>query len=60
MANPDGYIYTWRDKNDIATRLWRKNTNNVTDYKTNLERQDPTCFGVDLNRNFGFHWNGII
>jgi hypothetical protein len=39
--NPDGY--EWSRTN---TRLWRKN------------RRAPSggCYGVDLNRNFGFQW----
>jgi len=30
-------------------RLWRKNRNPV----------NGPCVGIDLNRNFGFHWNGM-
>jgi len=42
VLNPDGYAYSWS-----TDRLWRKN-------------RRPTsglCFGTDMNRNFGFHWN---
>lgn len=44
VANPDGYEYT-----HTSERMWRKN-----------RRPDanPSCAGVDLNRNFGFHWGG--
>lgn len=44
MSNPDGYEYT--HTND---RMWRKNRGGV-----GVGR----CAGVDLNRNFGFHWGG--
>merc|ERR1739844_408844 len=52
VANPDGYEYSFR-----ANRLWRKN-----------RRKNPgigslllsLCDGVDLNRNFGYHWSDAL
>uniref|UniRef100_A0A182T695 Peptidase M14 domain-containing protein n=1 Tax=Anopheles maculatus TaxID=74869 RepID=A0A182T695_9DIPT len=41
VANPDGFHYT-----KTTNRLWRKNR-----YPHNV-----LCAGVDLNRNFPYHW----
>jgi len=41
MANPDGYEYS-----HDTDRMWRKNR----------RHHSSGCYGVDLNRNFGFHW----
>jgi len=41
VVNPDGYKYTFE-----KDRMWRKNRNFF-----------GMCRGVDLNRNFPFHWN---
>lgn len=42
ILNPDGYEYS-RTKD----RLWRKNRGATS---------NKTCVGVDLNRNFDYHW----
>ncbi|XP_011209366.2 zinc carboxypeptidase [Bactrocera dorsalis] len=41
IVNPDGYKYTFE-----GDRMWRKN-----------RELFGICRGVDLNRNFPFHWN---
>jgi len=45
VVNPDGYIYT-----DTTDRYWRKTRSSSP--------ESPNCFGVDANRNYGFHWGG--
>jgi murein tripeptide amidase MpaA len=43
VMNPDGYVYTW----DVD-RMWRKNR----------RPNAGGCYGVDLNRNWGYGWGG--
>ena len=45
--NPDGYDYTWE-----TDRFWYKNR-----MKTS---PDPTCVGVDMNRNWGYKWRSTV
>jgi hypothetical protein len=43
VMNPDGYVYNETSGGDM---MWRKN-----------RRDNPgSCEGVDLNRNYGYHW----
>jgi len=44
MFNPDGYAYSWEHD-----RLWRKNR---------VIHPGTNCRGTDLNRNWGYEWNG--
>ncbi|KAJ7259332.1 peptidase M14 [Mycena rebaudengoi] len=41
--NPDGYVYTWE-----TDRFWYKNRQIVG--------PGAKCIGIDMNRNWGFHW----
>jgi len=44
LANPDGVLWSETDN-----RMWRKNRR---------VNQGTNCRGVDLNRNYGYDWNG--
>uniref|UniRef100_A0A1I7RLL2 ShKT domain-containing protein n=1 Tax=Bursaphelenchus xylophilus TaxID=6326 RepID=A0A1I7RLL2_BURXY len=54
QANPDGYEYS---RSDVGpqTRFWRKNRGKQVCKKDHW-RRERCCGGVDLNRNFDFHW----
>lgn len=44
MVNPDGYVHN-QVTNPTGGGMWRKN-----------RRNNGGSYGVDLNRNYGFHW----
>nr|CRZ22845.1 BMA-SURO-1 [Brugia malayi] len=52
--NPDGYEYT-RSKPNPQVRLWRKNRSPQKCIRSPWGGR-RCCAGVDLNRNFDFHW----
>lgn len=52
--NPDGYEYT-RTSPIPTVRLWRKNRSPEL-CRPSLWGGEKCCRGVDLNRNFRFHW----
>ncbi|KAM3720590.1 putative carboxypeptidase suro-1 [Dirofilaria immitis] len=52
--NPDGYEYT-RSSTDPSIRLWRKSRSSLVCEK-NEQGHKRCCRGVDLNRNFDFHF----
>ncbi|VBB32832.1 unnamed protein product [Acanthocheilonema viteae] len=52
--NPDGYEYT-RSKPNPQVRLWRKNRSPQKCIRSPWGGR-RCCEGVDLNRNFDFHW----
>ncbi|KAI3410037.1 hypothetical protein GPALN_006401 [Globodera pallida] len=54
VANPDGFEYSRSDVNP-QTRFWRKNRGAQV-CKKDRWRRERCCGGVDLNRNFDFHW----
>ena len=50
IMNPDGYEYS-----RTADRLWRKNRSPTT--HSEFWNGMPSCYGIDLNRNFPHQWN---
>ncbi|XGW23935.1 hypothetical protein V3C99_005834 [Haemonchus contortus] len=52
--NPDGYEYT-RSSPNPSVRLWRKNRS-PEKCNRSVWGGEKCCQGVDLNRNFKFHW----
>ncbi|XP_017027011.1 zinc carboxypeptidase [Drosophila kikkawai] len=48
MVNPDGFVYTHE-----VERLWRKNRRPNGHMNTT-----GACYGIDMNRNFDYHWGG--
>lgn len=52
LLNPDGFEYS-RSSTDPEIRMWRKNRAPNTKACKNRVK---CCMGVDLNRNFDFHW----
>ncbi|VDN87098.1 unnamed protein product [Brugia pahangi] len=56
--NPDGYEYT-RSKPNPQVRLWRKNRSPQKCIRSPWGGR-RCCAGVDLNRNFDFHWAGLL
>ncbi|CAI2301893.1 unnamed protein product [Caenorhabditis sp. 36 PRJEB53466] len=54
VANPDGYEYSRSDVSPMI-RLWRKNRAGVVCKKDRWYR-DRCCGGVDLNRNYDWHF----
>ncbi|VDD96867.1 unnamed protein product [Enterobius vermicularis] len=59
LLNPDGYEYS-RSSTDPEIRLWRKNRSPrvCTQIRTSpyIQPQVQCCQGVDLNRNFDWHF----
>lgn len=53
-VNPDGYEFS-RSSNNPHVRLWRKNRSAVKCRK-DIWGRNRCCRGVDLNRNFDFHF----
>ncbi|KAL1117688.1 hypothetical protein AAG570_004003 [Ranatra chinensis] len=58
VVNPDGYEYT-----HVTDRFWRKSRSKTQDaeFEENRMFWDSAreCAGVDLNRNWDFHWGEV-
>ncbi|KAK0424097.1 hypothetical protein QR680_008501 [Steinernema hermaphroditum] len=54
VVNPDGFEYS-RSEANPQTRFWRKNRGEQI-CKKDRWRRERCCGGVDLNRNFDFHF----
>uniref|UniRef100_A0AAF5RWY7 Zinc carboxypeptidase A 1 n=1 Tax=Wuchereria bancrofti TaxID=6293 RepID=A0AAF5RWY7_WUCBA len=59
LLNPDGYEYT-RSSTNPEVRLWRKNRSpiicRIAQNGIFLQPQQECCQGVDLNRNYDWHY----
>jgi carboxypeptidase T len=51
VANPDGHIEV-----EVGQANWRKNIDNTMNTPSDATLSPPYGIGVDLNRNFGYHW----
>ncbi|XP_050664226.1 zinc carboxypeptidase-like [Leptidea sinapis] len=52
VVNPDGYVYTF-----TTNRMWRKNRSTYNFQSCSaFGLDDDMSNGIDLNRNFNFHW----
>ncbi|KAI9291661.1 peptidase M14, carboxypeptidase A [Neoconidiobolus thromboides FSU 785] len=49
VLNIDGYNYSFK-----KDRLWRKNRQTINGRN---KRKSRNCVGIDLNRNWSFHWD---
>lgn len=70
MGNPDGlnYAQNLRLTPPVESKQWLKNkTNNeftrLMEWNKNLDKEsleNSTCFGTHINRNFAYHWQGVL
>ncbi|XP_025409670.1 carboxypeptidase B-like [Sipha flava] len=54
VVNADGYEYS-----HTTDRLWRKSRSVATESARTLWDTSYGCEGVDLNRNWDWHWGGV-